>query len=312
MIAADSQRPSLSLLWRGPLDSCNYGCSYCPFAKRETSHAVRAHDQAALSRFVSWISHAQSWSLRILFTPYGEALIWPWYQAALVELSQLSHLTQVSIQTNASGSLSFLSDCNRSKVSLWISFHPTEVKLDRFVEKIHALHAQGIQLSVGAVAIPTHLSQVEALRTELPPDVPMWINAQKPGVSYRETERARWRAIDPDFDLELHRHRSYGKPCRTGEHVLSIDGDGAITRCHFIHETLGNLYQDDLATILMPRPCTRKTCECWIGYSHLVDLQLPQRFDPDRFLSRIRIPHTQQEPVVRPSSATVRIFRSQQ
>ena len=27
------QRP-LEILWRGPLDSCNYSCDYCPFAKR--------------------------------------------------------------------------------------------------------------------------------------------------------------------------------------------------------------------------------------------------------------------------------------
>ena len=28
---------NLSILYRGPLSSCNYGCEYCPFAKhRET------------------------------------------------------------------------------------------------------------------------------------------------------------------------------------------------------------------------------------------------------------------------------------
>jgi hypothetical protein len=288
MIAAESARPSLSLLWRGPLDSCNYGCAYCPFAKRAISSSMLARDRAALTRFVDWVKRTQTHCLRILFTPYGEALIWPAYREALVELSHLSHITQVSIQTNASGPLSFLSDCDLRKVSLWISWHPTEIELSPFVEKIHALHAQGVQLSVGAVAIPIHLSQVEALRKRLPPHVPMWINAQKPGVSYSEAEQARWRAIDPDFDLELIRHRSQGKSCQAGEHVLSIDGDGAITRCHFIDQKLGNLYQDDLATILRPRACTRKTCECWIGYSHLVDLQLSQHFDPDRFLARIR------------------------
>lgn len=292
----DSHRPALSLLWRGPLDSCNYGCSYCPFAKREPSQAVLARDRFALNRFVDWTKRATSWSLRILFTPYGEALIWPWYRAALVELSQLPHIAQVSIQTNGSGPLSFLSDCDRSKVSLWISFHPTEIDLDPFVDKIRALHAQGVRLSVGAVAIPDHLPLVNALRSQLPCDVPMWVNAQKPGVSYSETESEQWRASDPDFDLERVRHRSQGKACRTGEQVLSIDGDGTITRCHFISETLGNLYLDDLSAILFPRPCTRKTCECWIGYSHLVDLQLPQRFDPDRFLSRIRLARPEEMP----------------
>ncbi|MEN8446791.1 MAG: radical SAM protein, partial [Cyanobacteria bacterium J06555_13] len=26
---------NLSILYRGPLLSCNYGCEYCPFAKRQ-------------------------------------------------------------------------------------------------------------------------------------------------------------------------------------------------------------------------------------------------------------------------------------
>ena len=28
---------NLSILYRGPLSSCNYACGYCPFAKRRAS-----------------------------------------------------------------------------------------------------------------------------------------------------------------------------------------------------------------------------------------------------------------------------------
>jgi hypothetical protein len=38
----------LSILYRGPLSSCNYGCDYCPFAKRVETSAEREADRRAL------------------------------------------------------------------------------------------------------------------------------------------------------------------------------------------------------------------------------------------------------------------------
>jgi hypothetical protein len=43
---------SLSILYRGPLSSCNYACGYCPFAKRRETAAELARDREALARFV--------------------------------------------------------------------------------------------------------------------------------------------------------------------------------------------------------------------------------------------------------------------
>ena len=283
-----SQRRPLDILWRGPLDSCNYACAYCPFAKRAPSSATLDRDRQALLRFVEWVLADHGFSLRILFTPYGEALIWPWYREALVRLSSAPQVRQVSIQTNGSGPMSFLNEATRTKVSLWISWHPTEISLIPFAQKIERLHSQGTRLSVGAVAVPDHLEQVEALRRALPDSVPMWLNAQKPGVRYRDGELSRWRSIDPEFDLDRRRHRSVGRACMTGEESISIDGDGAISRCHFVGEVLGNLYTDDLETLLTPRPCPQQTCGCWIGYSTLAELNLRSRYCSDGFLARIR------------------------
>ena len=38
----------LSILYRGPLSSCNYGCEYCPFAKHTETQAEHDADRAAL------------------------------------------------------------------------------------------------------------------------------------------------------------------------------------------------------------------------------------------------------------------------
>jgi hypothetical protein len=279
---------SLGILWRGPLDSCNYACAYCPFAKRPPARRVLDADRAAVERFVAWARGAAAWRLQILFTPYGEGLIWPWYREAVVTLSHLEHVALVAIQTNASGPMDFLDHADRRRVALWASWHPSEIERPPFAARIAALHSAGARLSVGMVAAPSRIDDAEALRRELPSDVPMWLNAEKPGLRFSPAERARLEAIDPDFALELRRHRTRGLACRTGDEVISVDGDGAIRRCHFVDDVLGNLYRDDLGALLGPRPCPRATCDCWIGYAHVPALGVRERYLEDGFLARIR------------------------
>lgn len=66
---------NLSILYRGPLSSCNYGCEYCPFAKRSETAAQLAVDRQALERFINWVAERHDDQSGVLFTPWGEALI---------------------------------------------------------------------------------------------------------------------------------------------------------------------------------------------------------------------------------------------
>ncbi len=276
-------------MWRGPLDSCNYGCVYCPFAKRPVRADNLATDARALARFVEWIEHARGWRFELLFTPWGEALIHRAYQDAMVRLSRCDAVASVAIQTNGSSSRSWLKEAGRDRVTLWMSWHPTEVALDRFVKRAEQWLAGGALLSVGAVAVPSQLAAIEALRAALPASVPMWLNAQRPGVRYAEDLTARCLAIDPHFLLERRPHETRGAECATGQEAIAVDGHGTITRCHFIETPLGNLYKDELDALLTPRPCTRARCECYIGYAHLARLDFRSVFG-DGLLARRRLP----------------------
>lgn len=132
-----------------------------------------------------------------------------------------------------------------------------------------------MSISAGVVGMAEHVDAIEALRRELPPSVPVWVNAFKRVEDYYSPElRGRIRAVDPLFSLNEVRHPSLGRACRTGEDVLSVDGDGHVTRCHFVPERLGNLYTDALDAMLRPRPCPNATCGCHIGYVHLEHLGL--------------------------------------
>ncbi len=276
----------LSILYRGPLSSCNYGCVYCPFAKHAETRAEHKGDERALDRFVGWVEDSKD-TISILFTPWGEALIRKRYQHALIRLSNMPNVRKVAIQTNLSFKLDWVDDCDKDRLALWTTFHPTEVSRARFVAKCCELERRGVRFSVGVVGLKEHTAEIEALRRELPPHIYVWINAFKRSANYYNVEDAeRFASIDRLFPINNQHHASYGRECRAGESVISVDGDGTIRRCHFIREPIGNIYAGDFKSALQKRTCTNDTCGCHIGYVHLNHLKL-YRIYGDGELERI-------------------------
>lgn len=279
----------LTLLYRGVLSSCNYSCSYCPFAKRHDTRATLARDAAELARFVDWAA-GQARPLRVLFTPWGEALVRRHYREAMLALAALPHVSQVALQTNLSGPLAWLADAPAGKLSLWCTYHPGQTTLDRFVERTRRLDVLGVRHSVGVVARREHFDAIQALRAALPQGATVWLNAydrRGPGY-YSEADLAWLESLDPWFRLQHAPPPSRGAACRAGSEVLSVDGDGELRRCHFIPTRVGNLYTDALDDVLQERRCSRLRCDCFIGYAHRRDLPLHEQFG-DGLLARIPI-----------------------
>src|SRR5262249_54816859 len=175
---------TLSILYRGPLSSCNYGCAYCPFAKHAETADELAVDRRALERFTRWVAGRTADTISVLFTPWGEALIRRWYQHALAELTNLPHVARAAIQTNLSCPLGWVEDCDKGKLAMWATFHPTEVVRPRFLAKCLELDRHEVRFSVGAVGLREHLDEIEALRRELPPHIYLWVNAYKRRADY--------------------------------------------------------------------------------------------------------------------------------
>lgn len=269
----------LSILYRGPLSSCNYDCGYCPFAKHHETSAELAVDRAALERLLSWIESRADLRLRLLFTPWGEALTRPWYRDAILAMSHWPHVAKVAAQTNLSGPLDWLGRCHVASIGLWCTFHPTQTTRADFLDRCRQLDRLGVSYSVGVVGLREHWEHAVALREALPPRVYLWVNAFKSeGDYYTVEEAAEWERIDPLFPVNNQRHRSLGQACRTGQDVISVDGAGDVRRCHFVPALLGNLYRDPLESMLRPRLCPNAACGCHIGYVHLPSLGLHERF----------------------------------
>ncbi len=270
---------NLSILYRGPLSSCNYTCEYCPFAKHTETQSELAHDRECLERFVGWCANRTQDQLGVLFTPWGEALVRRWYQDALVRLTNLPQFHKVAIQTNLSCKLDWVERCDKSKLALWCTFHPTESTRQRFVTKCQELLERGVRFSVGVVGLTEHIHEIEAIRRELPSDVYVWVNAYKRVPDYYTPEMIeQLQSVDPLFAFNNQYHASLGEPCSAGSRVISVDGDGTIRRCHFIKRPIGNIYDVNFESALIERPCTNATCGCHIGYVHLDRLQLSDTF----------------------------------
>ncbi|MEV7323892.1 STM4011 family radical SAM protein [Streptomyces sp. NPDC093970] len=263
----------LTLLYRGPLASCDYDCPYCPFAKRRDSTEQLRSDRAALERFTEWAGAQTEDRLSILFTPWGEGLVRSWYRRALVELSHRPHVRRVAIQTNLSCRTDWLTDADPGTLALWCTYHPGQTPYDRFLAKCRDLAARGIRYSVGIVGLADHLDAARRLRADLPDHVYLWVNAAE-GHTYTDAEAALWTDLDPLFPYSRTPHASAGLPCRTGESVVSVDGAGTVRRCHFVPAPLGNLYDGSYRAALRPRSCPLALCDCHIGYVHLETLPL--------------------------------------
>ncbi|MFJ4500114.1 STM4011 family radical SAM protein [Streptomyces sp. NPDC088864] len=266
----------LTILYRGPLASCDYDCPYCPFAKRRDSREQLRADRAALERFTAWVAAQTGDRISVLFTPWGEGLVRSWYRRAIVELAGLPHVRRVAIQTNLGGRTRWLAEAPAAasqRIALWCTYHPGQTPYERFLDRCAELRDLGVRHSVGVVGLDAHLGEARRLRAALPEEVYLWVNAAE-GHTYTDEEAERWTAIDPLFPYSRHPHRSGGLPCRTGESVISVDGEGTVRRCHFVRAELGNLYDGSYREALRPRACPLAVCDCHIGYVHLETLPL--------------------------------------
>lgn len=269
----------LSILYRGSLSSCNYGCDYCPFAKHVETREEHEQDRLALTRFVDRVLSLGQTDFQIFFTPWGEALIHKRYQQAISRLTRSAKISKVAIQTNLSCALDWVEDCDKSKLGLWCTFHPTETTRERFLGQCRELIERGVKFSVGVVGLKESMKEIVALRGKLPSDVYLWVNAFKRQPDYYAADDLELlQSIDPLFAMNNEYHSSIGRACRCGSSVISVDQAGDIRRCHFIKTVVGNIYDDDFQSALVESPCTNAVCGCHIGYVHMNDLNLYEVF----------------------------------
>lgn len=277
------------IYYRGSLKSCNYRCGYCPFSKNPTTQKELAKDEENLLRFVGWIEK-QTEPISIMFTPYGETLIHPYFQQQLVKLSKLPNITAVSCQTNLSVSAERLLEtlteqgADLTKINLWCTLHPTIASTEKFVEKINTLHKH-IGLCVGVVGTPEIIDELQALRAAIPSPVYLWVNAMDGmGRRYTAEEVEKIKAVDPLFSLEINSLKANTAHCVGGKESLFISSKGSIYACNISKAPIGNIYDREP---FVEQVCKTRACSCFLAYVNRTDIPDLEAFGNQRF---IRIP----------------------
>lgn len=284
----------LTIQWRGLLSGCNYDCSYCPFSKTvDTRHNLQ-DDCTALQRFCEW-TEGRAGRVSILFTPWGEAVVRGYYRKAIERLSRLDHVGTVAIQTNLSVHPRWLSHCDLESVGIWATYHPDQVLLADFVERVHVMEDMGVRYSVGVVAVRNHFQAIAKLKETLPENAYLWINAEESiQGKYAPSEVDFLAGIDPLFEVNNRIYSTVGRRCLAGESVISVAADGTARRCHFVDDPIGNIYDPSFENALRERTCPMARCNCHIGYSQLPALNLRHLFGSG-FLERRAVAPTREQ-----------------
>lgn len=264
-----------NILYRGFLDSCNYDCPYCPFAKKKNTREELLKDKIALENFTNWVSEREE-KLSILITPWGEGLIRKYYQEAMIALSHIENVEKIAIQTNLACNLKWVANVNKEKFALWITYHPNEVSFEKFIAKCKKLIAMNIDFSIGVVGVKDHFEAIENLKKAIPERY-IWVNAYKREKNYYTASEKKWLTEkDHLFPINNKVYDTLGKKCKAGYSSFSINGNGDVFRCHFIKNKIGNIYEDDLNNIKKEENCTNTACGCYIGYINFNELKLEE------------------------------------
>lgn len=277
------------IYYRGHLRSCNYRCSYCPFAKHPFSATELEKDKVQLHHFTEWMKQQIGVS-SIMFVPYGEALIHDYYIKALADLSKQENIKRISCQTN----LSFAADkfveqlksedAILSKINLWATYHDEMIEEDLFANKVYDL-SQHINICVGVVGTPSMIPKLLEFRAKLPPFVYLWVNAMD-GLKrkYTNEELQSIQSIDPLFSLEQVNPKADINNCNAAINSLFVETDGNVFACNRSKSKLGNIYTNEP---LASRLCKTRACDCFLSYVHRTDMKQIKMFADGRF---IRVP----------------------
>ncbi len=258
-----------TVIYRGSLKSCNYSCSYCPFAKHKMQPSEREKDKRNFMRFCDSIeSRAEDFAIGAVFvTPYGEASIHRWYWEGLSHLAGLPEIDRVGIQTNLSFSveecLQIFGTAGRDKLCVWATFHPEMTSIDDFVSKCHKLIQNHVMVCAGAVGVPQKIQLIRELREKLSPAVYLWVNKMD-GLkrNYESDEIEEILEIDPFFKYELEQPNAVPEMCVDR---CFVEADGKIHTCNISATKAVNWYDSGKEEIFAP-VCSRKRCTCYLAY----------------------------------------------
>lgn len=164
----------------GPLDVwfitdlvfCNFECPYC-CAYSVVTQEKTWHEEGSYERFLSITERLSQLphELRMRLQTLGEPFVSRQFLERAGWLTTFEHIRFVELVTNGSlfkkrlGTVAEVGG-DLSKISLWTTFHHTEIGLEEFLDQVEFARDQGAFVVVNALAFPESIDIVEELHRE--------------------------------------------------------------------------------------------------------------------------------------------------
>ena len=252
---------------------CNFDCAYCcsigAFAKSKTQSWTSEDELAEFRRIVRWIG-SRPVDVGVRLATLGEPFTSKEFLAEASWLTTQPRIRFVELLTN--GSLvkrrlpQLAATADLTKLSLWITFHHTEISVEALVENARFAQDQyGCFVVVNALAFPDNLDAVNQLRSRaiasgLRVNVDLGYDIHAAGHYAQLSdmvpllrltggrERADKLGAQPDLlavNVLALSTRVHGQPCSAGHDFVYLDPRGNVYRCsrykHLERDRLGNV-----------------------------------------------------------------------
>lgn len=290
---------------------CNFRCTYCvsvnDYAKSNAADWP-AEDQARFETIVDWIAD-QPFRVGVRLATLGEPFTSRPFLAKAAQLSTRPDTEFVELLTNGSLLIRRLGqldhDGDISKVSLWVTYHPTEIPLARFIDNARfAQERYGCFVVVNGLPFPDNEGDIAALKRAAedaglrfnldlgydpltPHGVHTSLDAMVPVLRDREDDgiaRAIRLGAHPELlDLNMAAMRNLrGQLCSAGHNYFYIGIHGDVYRCSRYQalgkNRLGNILDDGFKVQLAGQPWT--ACGAGFGCGNKEDFLHLQRRAP--------------------------------
>jgi MoaA/NifB/PqqE/SkfB family radical SAM enzyme len=279
---------------------CNFDCAYCVTQPSRRS----AHDNLWVSpdgatrfrRVLSWLAGLPL-RIRVRVQTLGEPFVSRDFLDGAAWLTRQENVEFVELVTNGSFRQEqfgqFAEKADPARLSLWMTYHPTQIGLERLIESARTARALGASVVVHGLLFPDTIDEIKNMvaqcaKADIPADVTAGHNyngayADRGYVPILEDHQALSMYRDDAVRAAMAQahKRVYGAPCSAGHDYLYIGPDGGVYPCspyarasqHF----MGSALDPAFVPALRPGPCTpcenKGMCTCKEDYLHLTSVR---------------------------------------